>query len=93
MRRARYFVVMAVALGGCGGEPEPEPDILEAELVKIVQEKTGTGGLVLVDCPADVATDPEVGDICKVTASGGVGAKVRITNVDGVDVDAEIVQP
>jgi hypothetical protein len=89
MLRARYLAVIAIALGGCDDESEPAPPTIEGDLVRIVQEKTGTAGVVLVDCPDDVAE----GDLCDVTAPGGVKAKIRVTHLDDDDVDGELVQP
>ena len=90
MRRARYFsVIAAIALIGCGDEPAPEPDNLEAQLADEVQEETGTPGVILVDCPED----PEVGDRCDVLAGAGLKAKVRITRLEDAEVDGEVVQP
>ena len=88
MRGARYLLVAAIALGACGDEPGPEPEIVEEQLAQEVQDETGTQG-VRVDCP----DDPEEGDLCDVQASGGVRAKVRITRLEGTVVDGEVVQP
>ena len=88
MRRARYLLVIVLALAGCGSESDPEPDNLEEQLASEIQEETGTQR-VAVRCP----DDPEEGDLCDLTASGGLKAKVRITRIDDADVDGEVVQP
>ena len=83
MRRARYLVVMVLALGACGGGgggSEPGTPELERDLVRTVEEQTGTRD-VTVDCPEDAGE----GDTCDVTAPGGVKAKVTV--------DGKIVQP
>ena len=76
MRCARYLVVIALALGGCGGGDEPQEPSggeLERDLARQVEERTGTED-VTVDCP-DGAGE---GDVCDVTAPGGVRAKVTV---------------
>ena len=79
MRTARYLLVIgAAALAGCGGGDSDSDDAeLERDLVRTVQEQTGTRG-VQVDCP-------ETGETCTVTAPGGVRSKVTR--------DGELVQP
>jgi hypothetical protein len=88
MRQARYLLVACLALPACGDEPAPEPDNLEAQLAEEIQKETGTK-LVLIDCP----DDPEEGDLCDLTAGGGLQAKVRITRIEDAEVDGEVVQP
>ena len=88
MPRARYLLVIGVALAGCGGEPESAPDDLEEQLASEIQQETGTQG-VTVSCP----DDPEENDFCDLTASGGLKAQVRITRIDDAEVDGEVVQP
>ena len=85
MRHARYLVVIAVAaaLGGCGGggdAPERNTAELERDLAREIQGTTGTRD-VTVDCPDEAGE----GDVCDVTAPGGVKAKVTV--------EGEIVQP
>ena len=87
MGRARYLVVIAVALAGCG-DGAGAPEDLEDQLATEIQQKTGTKG-VAVTCP----DEPEEGDLCDLTASGGLTAKVRITRIDGSEADGEVVQP
>ena len=82
MRRARYLLVVAMALGACGEDGESRPDgaALERDLTRTVEEQTRTRD-VTVDCPADAGE----GDLCTVTAPGGVRAKVTV--------DGKIVAP
>ncbi len=89
MRRARYFVV-AVAfalLAGCGDDSDADIATIERDLAAGVEEDTGTRD-VTVDCPDDVGE----GDVCDVTAAGGVKAQVRVTQLDG-DAEGTVVQP
>jgi hypothetical protein len=91
MARARYLLVIAAlaALVGCGDDDEqPSTDQIAKELARDVQEQTGTKGVV-VSCSGDVSE----GDLCDVTAAGGLKAKVRIVRLDGDDVEGEVVQP
>jgi hypothetical protein len=88
MRRARYLLVIAVALAGCGDEAESGPDDVEEQLVSEIQAETGTES-VTIECP----DDPQEGDLCDLTAPGGLRAKVRITRLDDGAVDGEVVQP
>jgi hypothetical protein len=91
MGRARHlFVIAALVLPGCGGDDDaPDVQQVERDLARVVQQETGTGGDVVVDCPDGV----EEGDLCNVTATGGLAAKVRVTRLEGGDVEGEIVQP
>ena len=52
-----------------------------------MQEQTGTQD-VRVACPDDISE----GDLCDVTASGGLKATIRITEIDD-GAKGEIVQP
>ena len=89
MGRARYFLVAVVAaLGACGDDAETDVARTEEELVRIVEQQTGTDE-VAVSCPSDVGE----GDVCDVTAPGGVQAQVRVTRLDGDAVEGEVVQP
>jgi hypothetical protein len=81
MRRARYSIVIALLLGACGGgDSASGTRELERDLTRTVEQQTGTRDVV-VDCPDDA----EGGDVCDVTAPGGVRAKVTA--------DGKIVQP
>ena len=77
-----------LALAACGGDSAPDVEEVESGLARVVEDTTGTRD-VAVTCPDDVAE----GDVCDVTAPGGVRAQVRVTRVDGSDVDGEVVQP
>ena len=90
MGRARYLVVIAaaIALIGCGEETKPDTDEIVQALARDVQQQTGTKD-VLVVCGEDVGE----GDLCDVTAAGGVKAKVKITRLEDGDVQGEVVQP
>ena len=90
MRRARYWLVTAAftALAGCGDDEKPDLDQVTKGLARDVQEQTGTQD-VRVLCPGDVSE----GDLCDVTAKGGLKAKVRIVRLDGDEADGEVVQP
>jgi hypothetical protein len=81
MRRARYFAVIlgALALAACGGDSKPARDV-EHELEGIVEKKTGTRD-VTVECPDEAGE----GDLCDVTAPGGIRSKVTV--------DGDLVQP
>ena len=88
MGRARYFVVaVALAFAACGDDPGPDVGAVERGLAAGVEEDTGTRD-VTVDCPEDVGE----GDVCQVTAAGGVKAQVRVTRLDG-QAEGELVQP
>lgn len=89
MGRARHLFVIAaaVAVVGCGDGPEVDVGGIERDLAAGVEEDTGTRG-VTVDCPEDV----EEGDVCQVTAPGGVKAEVRVTGLDGA-AEGTVVQP
>ena len=90
MGRARYLVVIAaaIALIGCGEESTPDNDEIVQALARDVQEQTGTQDVTVV-CGEDVGE----GDLCDVTAAGGVTAKVKITRLEDGDVQGEVVQP
>jgi hypothetical protein len=64
-------------LGACGSDESDDRRELERDLTRTVEEQTGTRD-VEVTCP-------EEGDVCTVTAPGGVRAKVTV--------DGELVQP
>ena len=89
MGRARYLVVIAAAIAvvGCGDDPEVDVGGIERDLAAGVEEDTGTRG-VTVDCPEGV----EEGDVCQATAPGGVKAEVRVTRLDG-EAEGTVVQP
>jgi hypothetical protein len=90
MGRARYRVATAaaIALIGCGDEEStPETDQIVRALEHDVQQQTGTQD-VLVACGEDVGE----GDLCDVTAAGGVKAKVKITRLEDGEVEG-VVQP
>jgi len=88
MGRARYFVIAAaLALSACGDEPKPDVGKITDDLARDVQEQTGTQD-VRVACPDDVSE----GDLCDVTAAGGLTAKIRVTQIDD-GAKGEIVQP
>ena len=89
MGRARYFLVaIALAFAACGDD-DSEPDVatIERDLAAGVEQDTGTRD-VSVDCPEDVGE----GDVCQVTAAGGVKAQVRVTRLDD-QAEGEVVQP
>jgi hypothetical protein len=91
MARARYLLVTAAlaALAGCGNDDEePAIDQVARELAHDVQEQTGTKDVV-VTCSGHVSE----GDLCDVTAAGGLKAKVRIVRLEDGDVQGEVVQP
>jgi hypothetical protein len=77
-----------LVLAACGGDDGPDVEEVESGLVGVVEETTGTRD-VAVSCPDDVGE----GDVCEVTAPGGVRAQVRVTRIDDSDVDGEVVQP
>jgi len=88
MGRARYFVVaVALAFAACGDDSEPDIGAVERDLAAGVEQDTGTRD-VSVDCPEDVGE----GDVCQVTAAGGVKAQVRVTRLDE-QAEGELVQP
>jgi hypothetical protein len=89
MGRARYLVVIAAAaaLVGCGDDSAPDLGVIERDLAAGVEEDTGTRD-VTVECPEDL----EEGDVCQVTAAGGVRAEVRVTGLDG-EAEGTLVQP
>jgi hypothetical protein len=81
MRRGRYLVVIAVALGGCGaGASASDTGDLERDLVRTVEDQTGTVD-VKVDCPDGAGEE----DVCDVTAPGGIRAQVTV--------EGKVVQP
>ena len=91
MARARYFVVTVgvAALVGCGDdEAAPDTARVEGDLARIVQQQTGTRD-VRVSCPGDVGE----GDLCDVSAPGGLEAQVEVTRLDDGEVEGEVVQP
>jgi hypothetical protein len=90
MGRARYLVVTAAAVGliGCGDDANPDSAEITKELERDVQEQTGTRD-VRVICGEDVGE----GDLCDVTAAGGLKAQVKITRLEDGDVQGEVVQP
>jgi hypothetical protein len=65
----------------------PDVGVIERDLAAGVEEDTGTRD-VTVECPEDVGE----GDVCQVTAAGGVKAEVRVTGLDG-DAEGTLVQP
>jgi hypothetical protein len=88
MGRARYLVIAAaLALAACGDESKPDVGKITDDLAHDVQAETGTRDVHVV-CPDDVSE----GDVCDMTAAGGLKAKIRVTQIDG-DAKGEIVQP
>jgi hypothetical protein len=89
MGRARYLLVaIALAFAACGDDNnEPDVATVERDLAAGVEQDTGTRD-VNVDCPEDVGE----GDVCQVTAAGGVKAQVRVTRLDDT-AEGEVVQP
>ena len=87
MRRARYLLV-AAALAGCGDADKPDTDAVTKALARDVEQQTGTRN-VSVLC-SDGTSE---GDLCDVSAEGGLKAKVRIVSIEGDDVEGEVVQP
>ena len=90
MARVRYLVmtVGVAALVGCGDDEAPDTAQVEGDLARIVQEQTGTRD-VRVSCPGDVGE----GDLCDVSAPGGLQAQVKVTRVEDGDVAGEVVRP
>jgi hypothetical protein len=88
MRRARYLVVIAISLGACGDDGATDVDDVTRQLEGDVQRQTGTRD-VQVMCEDDVSE----GDVCDVTAAGGLDAQVRITRLEDGEVQGEVVQP
>ena len=89
MRSVLAATGACLALVACGDDDSgPSLEEIEKGLARDVQETTGTRD-VTVSCPDDVAE----GDICDITAAGGVRAQVRVTRLDGEDADGEVVQP
>ncbi|HYH59458.1 MAG TPA: hypothetical protein VD790_09595 [Thermoleophilaceae bacterium] len=90
MGGARYLGVIAAALafGACGGDSGPDVPAVERALAEDVEVQTGTED-VAVECAEDVGE----GDVCSVSAAGGVKAEVRVTRIDGDEADGEVVQP
>jgi hypothetical protein len=82
MRRARYFLVIALLVGACGNDSESDSGSgqLERDLAKKIEQTTGTKD-VTVACPEDATG----GDLCDATAPGGLKAKVTL--------DGKVVQP
>ena len=80
MGRTRYLIVIAAAVAvlGCGDDSSVDVGAIERDLAAGVEEDTGTRD-VTVDCPEDV----EEGDVCQLTAPGGLKAEVRVTGLDG----------
>jgi hypothetical protein len=66
----------------------PDVAAVERELARDVEVQTGTER-VSVECADDVGE----GDVCAVSAAGGVKAEVRVTRLDGDEADGEVVQP
>jgi hypothetical protein len=87
MRGARYLLVTA-ALAGCGHADQPDTDAVTNALARDVAQQTGTPNVNVV-CRDGVSE----GDLCDVSAEGGLKAKVRIASIDGDDVEGEVVQP
>jgi hypothetical protein len=88
MGRARYFLVaVALAFAACGDDSGSDLGTIERDLAAGVEQDTGTND-VSVDCPEDVGE----GDVCQVTAAGGVKAQVRVTALDD-HAEGELVQP
>jgi hypothetical protein len=87
--RARYLLVaFVVAFAACGDDDSgPDVGAIERDLAVGVEQDTGTND-VSVDCPEDVGE----GDVCQVTAAGGVHAQIRVTQLDD-QVEGELVQP
>jgi hypothetical protein len=79
-----------LALAACGNGSESGLDVekIEGDLAQDVEDATGTRD-VTVTCSADVVE----GDLCDVTAAGGVRAQVRVTRLDDGEVDGEVVPP
>jgi hypothetical protein len=89
MGGARYLLVaVALALTACGGDDKPDIQEIEGQLDRIVQEQTGTQDLT-VSCADEVSE----GDVCDVTAPGGLQAEIRVTRLDGESVEGELVRP
>jgi hypothetical protein len=88
MGMARYLVVIAIALAGCGDDEATDVGDVTRQLAREVERQTGTQDVQVV-CGDDVSE----GDLCEVTAAGGLKAQVRITRLDGGEVEGEVVQP
>ena len=89
MRLAVVAAAACLALAACGGDGDgPDVDEVESDLAPYVAEVTGTRD-VSVNCPEDVGE----GDVCDITAPGGVRAQIRITGIDEEEVTGELVQP
>lgn len=89
MGRTRYLVAVAatVAVIGCGDDSAEDVGGIERDLAAGAEEDTGTRD-VTVDCPEDV----EEGDVCQLTAPGGLKAEVRVTRLDG-EAEGTVEQP
>ena len=79
---------LLLALAGCGAEDTLDTDEIVQALARDVQEQTGTQDVRVV-CGEGVGE----GDLCDITAAGGVRAKVKITRLEDGDVQGEVVQP
>ena len=79
-----------LALAACGDDSESGLDVekVESGLARDVEDATGTRD-VTVTCSVDVVE----GDLCDVTAAGGIRAQVRVTRLGDGEVAGEVVQP
>ena len=89
MGRTRYLIVIAAAVAvlGCGDDSSVDVGGIERDLAAGVEEDTGTRD-VTVDCPEDV----DEGDVCQLSAPGGLKAEVRVTRLDG-EAEGTVEQP
>ena len=91
MARALHFLVAALAVGACGDDDRDDVDVsaVERGLARVVEQQTATRD-VSVDCPDDV----DEGDLCGVSAPGGLSAEIRVTRLgDPGEIEGEVVQP
>ena len=89
MGRVLHLLIVALVFAGCGDEEDVDVAAVERDLARVVQQETATRE-VSVDCPDDV----DEGDLCRVSAPGGLSAEIRVTRVgDPGQTDGEVLPP